>query len=337
MLEPLRQLTIPFNSGGRFIFLDEETTHNGAQGCTYYYNPESPTGFTPRLTRDSTQPCPDINVIEDFKEDEPVRTFFGDDQLIWFKEQLMKPSDLTFVINGGPNFETDYCYNSLSEFTSEKRKMIEVLRESGAEHVIFLTGDSHASYVTAVPHIVGYPLYTIVGSGLTQGLSYDRYIGFWGDISHRFLVAAGSTNKNNEAASFAEVEVFFDDEGAFVQFTPHLRDGLEGGEGWGPWYKQTEGFDDEPWDAQYVIRVSDLEIAADWPRYHYDSGIEHKFVTSEVYLKWANTTGPAEEIEVTVRPCKMLNARSNAEKILTIVLCRPIQYNAKLSADRHQC
>jgi hypothetical protein len=170
---------------------------------------------------------------------------------------------------------------------------------------VISSGDSHASYVTETPNIVGYPLYTSVGSGLTQGVSYDRYIGVWGDISHRFLVAAGSTNNYNEAASFAEVQVLFDDDGAFVRFTPHLRDGLEEGEGWGPWYQQTEGFSDEPWDAQYDIRVSDLEIASDWPRYHYDPSIEHKFVVECIYLKWANSTGPAEEVEIAVCPAEL--------------------------------
>ena len=291
----------------RFIIIDEETTHYGTQGCQYYYNPESPTGFTPRLATDSSQHCPDMTVIDDFDADPVSRTFFGDDQLAWFKEQLMKPADLIFVLNGGPNFEIDYGYNSLTEFQGEKKKFIKVLRESGAEHVIFLTGDSHASYVTEAPNIVGYPLYTIVGSGLTQGLSYDRYIGFWGDISHRFLVAAGSTNNNNRAASMAEVKVFFDgDNDAIVRFIPHIREIVETDDGWNPWYAQTEPFEDEPWAAQYDIRVSDLEIALDWPRYHYDDeDVEHKFVTESIYFKWANSTGPVT-VEIT-------NAKGNSK------------------------
>lgn len=69
---------------------------------------------------------------------------------------------------------------------------------------------------------------------------------------------------------------------------------------WGPWYEQIEPFDDEPWAAQYDIRVSDLEISPTWPRYHYDSKIEHKFVTENVYLKWENSTGPAESLTVTL-------------------------------------
>jgi hypothetical protein len=41
--------------------------------------------------------CPDMDVVEDFDRDEPERIFFGDVQLNWIKDQLMKPADLTFV------------------------------------------------------------------------------------------------------------------------------------------------------------------------------------------------------------------------------------------------
>ena len=51
--------------------------------------------------------------------------------------------DLTFVVPGGPNFE-------VTEFPGEKRKLVELLRETGAEHLIIMTGDSHASYLTKV-------------------------------------------------------------------------------------------------------------------------------------------------------------------------------------------
>ena len=153
----------------RFIILDEETTHNNAQGCAYYYNPASPTGFSPRKSADSSDSCPDLDVIEDFEKEETPRVFYGDDQLEWFRQQLMKPSDLIFVVTGGPNFELEYPYASLTEYPSEKRKFVQMLRETGVEHLIFLTGDSHASYLTKAPGYTGYPLYTIVGSGLTSG------------------------------------------------------------------------------------------------------------------------------------------------------------------------
>jgi len=58
--------------------------------------------------------------------------------------------------------------------------------------------------VTKVPDLLSYPIYTIIGSGQTQGVSYDKYVGHWGDISHRYLVAAGSNTKYDNSATFAE-------------------------------------------------------------------------------------------------------------------------------------
>jgi hypothetical protein len=84
----------------RFIVLDEETTANGTQGCAYYHDPASPTGFVPRKAGDSSAKCPDLDILEDFTEDEPKHIFFGPSQLGWFKEQLLKPADLVFVLNG---------------------------------------------------------------------------------------------------------------------------------------------------------------------------------------------------------------------------------------------
>jgi hypothetical protein len=131
--------------------------------------------------------------------------------------------------------------------------------------------------VTKVPDLLSYPIYTIIGSGQTQGLSYDKYVGYWGDISHRYLVAAGSNNKFDNSATFAEacgsnhshstpprtpprtrpplsrrplarkrqVELLFDPE-PMLRFTPHIADDASAGdiEGadahgrWGPWREQ---------------------------------------------------------------------------------------------------
>lgn len=84
----------------RFIVLDEESTANATQGCAYYHDQSSPTGFVPRKEGNSSAPCPDIDILEDFEEQEPKRAFFGQSQLDWFKEQLLKPADLIFVLNG---------------------------------------------------------------------------------------------------------------------------------------------------------------------------------------------------------------------------------------------
>ena len=127
--------------------------------------------------------------------------------------------------------------------------------------------------MTKVPDLLSYPIYTIIGSGQTQGLSYDKYVGYWGDISHRYLVAGGSNAKFDNSATFAEacgsshshsprstrpqplsrrslarkrqVELLFAPE-PMLRFTPHIADDASAGdiEGadahgrWGPWREQ---------------------------------------------------------------------------------------------------
>jgi len=201
-----------FNNHGtpftvRFIILDEETTHHSTLGMRYVRDSTSPTGWKPVRKQGADTTSATLNadpaVVEDWEA--TARPFFGQAQMDWFVSELQKPADLRLVFNGGPNFEYDYSYAALTDFPGAKKEFIDALRRSGAEKVIFFGGDSHATYVTKVPDIMSYPIYTIIGSGMTQGLSYDRYVGYWGDISHRHMVAAGSNAKYDSTASFAEV------------------------------------------------------------------------------------------------------------------------------------
>jgi hypothetical protein len=93
----------------RFIVLDEETTHLASQGCTYYFDSTVSTGFRPRLTRNSSLPCPDLDYIEDFES--PVRPFYGDDQLEWFREQVSDSISIEKTKSLPDLFLIDFLFN----------------------------------------------------------------------------------------------------------------------------------------------------------------------------------------------------------------------------------
>mmetsp|Transcript_51766 Transcript_51766/g.166946 ORF Transcript_51766/g.166946 Transcript_51766/m.166946 type:complete len:539 (+) Transcript_51766:93-1709(+) len=297
----------------RFIILDEETTHSSTMGMKYVFDETSPTGWKPVRASGPDQTTPTLNADPAFVEDfeNPSRPFFGDDQLAWFVNELKKPADLRLVFNGGPNFEIDYSYASLTDVPGAKRRFVEALREANVEKIVFFAGDSHATYVTKVPDLLPYPIYTVVGSGMTQGLSYDRYVGYWGDISHRHLVAAGSNAKYDNTASFAEVELLFDPE-PLLRFTPHLADdartdgadpavvvGADANGRWGPWREQTTDNPEEMWPAQYDIRLSELVN-------QYNEAVEsRRFVTESIYLKYE----PPADHEVTDVTLSITNAK----------------------------
>lgn len=302
-----RSWTKTFNNHGspfvvRFIMLDEETTHESTLGMRYVFDETSPTGFKPvRASNPSGSATlnADPAYMDDFEE--PKRPFFGEDQMAWFVSELKKPADLRLVFNGGPNFEVGYSYASLTDFPGAKRRFVEALRESGAEKVVFFAGDSHASYITKVPDLLSYPLYTIVGSGQTQGLSYDRYVSYWGDISHSHLVAAGSTTDEDSTASFAEVELLFDPEPK-LRFTPHLAPDTGSQDSttygtlgrWGDWRPQVKKNPEEMWEARYEIKLSEL---VNQPNAIVDG---EKFPIESISIKWAPEMGAGNNVSATV-------------------------------------
>ena len=162
-----RSWTRSFNNHGqefvvRFIVLDEETTHSSTLGMSYVYDADSVTGWKPVRANGEAGTNADPAVVDDFAE--PARPFFGADQMAWFVQELKKPADLRLVFNGralrtpsaptvnhpkrsclcgplytlvtgGPNFEHEYSYASLTDFPGAKKLFVEALREANAEHV----------------------------------------------------------------------------------------------------------------------------------------------------------------------------------------------------------
>mmetsp|Transcript_48527 Transcript_48527/g.161907 ORF Transcript_48527/g.161907 Transcript_48527/m.161907 type:complete len:197 (+) Transcript_48527:922-1512(+) len=129
-------------------------------GMKYVFDETSPTGWKPVRASGPDQTTPTLNADPAFVEDfeNPSRPFFGDDQLAWFVNELKKPADLRLVFNGGPNFEIDYSYASLTDVPGAKRRFVEALREANVEKIVFFAGDSHATYVTKVPDLLAAPV-----------------------------------------------------------------------------------------------------------------------------------------------------------------------------------
>ena len=82
----------------RFIVLDEETTHSSTLGMSYVYDADSVTGWKPVRANGEAGTNADPAVVDDFAE--PVRPFFGADQMAWFVQELKKPAHLRLVFNG---------------------------------------------------------------------------------------------------------------------------------------------------------------------------------------------------------------------------------------------
>lgn len=110
----------------------------------YFYTPD----YTP-------QPSPDS-------------TLLGAAQWKWLETELQKPADLRLICSGS-QFSIEYNgYEAWANFPHEQKKMLELIKKTQANGVLFLTGDVHYAEISKLEEPGLYPIYDITASGITS-------------------------------------------------------------------------------------------------------------------------------------------------------------------------
>jgi alkaline phosphatase D len=95
-------------------------------------------------------------------------TILGEKQWKWLEEELNKPADVR-VIGSGSQFGIQYNgYESWANFPIEQKRMLELIKTTKANGVLFITGDVHYAELSRVEHPGLYPIYDITSSGLSS-------------------------------------------------------------------------------------------------------------------------------------------------------------------------
>ena len=99
---------------------------------------------------------------------QPGPTLLGAAQWKWLEGELRKSADVR-IIASGSQFGIEYNgYEAWANFPHEQQRMIDLIRETRAEGVIFLTGDVHYAEISRLEPEGGYPLYDLTASGLSS-------------------------------------------------------------------------------------------------------------------------------------------------------------------------
>tara|TARA_B110000259_G_scaffold2104_1_gene2501 strand:+ start:92 stop:1219 length:1128 start_codon:yes stop_codon:yes gene_type:complete len=94
-------------------------------------------------------------------------TLLGKQQWIWLENELKKPADVR-IISTGTQFGVEWNgYESWSNFPSERERMVELIKSTKANGVIFISGDVHYSEISKLDTTF-YPLYDFTSSGLSS-------------------------------------------------------------------------------------------------------------------------------------------------------------------------
>lgn len=98
----------------------------------------------------------------------PDSTLLGAAQWKWLEEELKKPADLRLICSGS-QFSIEYNgYEAWANFPLEQKKMLELIKNTKANGVIFLTGDVHYAEISKLEEPGLYPIYDVTASGITS-------------------------------------------------------------------------------------------------------------------------------------------------------------------------
>lgn len=128
-------------------FRDKVLINNGKTKLPrdhYFYKPD----YVPHTTSDST--------------------FLGQKQWAWLEGELKKPADLRLICSGS-QFGIEYNgYEAWANYPHEQSRLINLIKTTKAEGVIFLTGDVHYAEISKLQQDNLYPIYDITASGITS-------------------------------------------------------------------------------------------------------------------------------------------------------------------------
>jgi alkaline phosphatase D len=92
----------------------------------------------------------------------------GEAQWAWLKEQLSEPAELRLIASS-IQFVSEFSgAEAWANLPHEKQRMLDVLRETKAAGVLFVSGDRHWCELSRMEGPLGYPLYDLTASALTE-------------------------------------------------------------------------------------------------------------------------------------------------------------------------
>ena len=102
--------------------------------------------------------------------DDTTRTMLGEAQWDWLEGQLREPADVRLLVSSVQAIPEEHGWEKWKNLPHERERLFGLIRETGAEGVVLLSGDRHLAEISRLDaDVVGYPLYEVTSSGLNRG------------------------------------------------------------------------------------------------------------------------------------------------------------------------
>jgi alkaline phosphatase D len=107
---------------------------------------------------------------------DPAKTMLGAAQWAWLRDQLQQPAELRLVVSSIQVLAEGHGFERWGNLPHERERLLELIEETRANGVIFLSGDRHVGALYRLPGLP-YALYEITSSGLNMAYAAAREAG----------------------------------------------------------------------------------------------------------------------------------------------------------------
>ena len=95
-------------------------------------------------------------------------TMLGDAQWAWLETQLKVPAKVRILVSSVQLVAQDHGWEKWMNHPHERERLYKLIKDTKAAGVVCLSGDRHLAEVSMMDAGIGYPLYDVTSSGLTE-------------------------------------------------------------------------------------------------------------------------------------------------------------------------
>jgi alkaline phosphatase D len=95
-------------------------------------------------------------------------TMLGDAQWQWLEAQLKVPAKLRVLVSSIQVVAQDHGWEKWHNFPHERERLYKLLKDTKAAGLVCVSGDRHLAELSMMDAGIGYPLYDLTSSGLTE-------------------------------------------------------------------------------------------------------------------------------------------------------------------------
>jgi alkaline phosphatase D len=101
-------------------------------------------------------------------DSDPAKTMLGEAQWSWLEGELRIPAEVRIIVSSIQVVPEDHGWEKWANFPLERQRLFKLISKTGAAGVIFISGDRHLAELSMMDGGVGYPLYDVTASALTN-------------------------------------------------------------------------------------------------------------------------------------------------------------------------